>query len=166
MKPILIITFVIFSLSLYAQNDMPKRKAFKLEMAADEMHQYTMDIAESPYFIKEKIIQLYCNEKVFVECEIKADTISTMKVVEKNTNPERTIIIEFNQNAENRKDIQTNLIVKNPFNKKLNYDAVMYTPTRQQWQRTSIIAILPDLLGYEIWPHAIITLVLDNWRFE
>lgn len=166
MKKIILTLILIFNLSLYSQNDKPKRSAFNLEIAANETQQYATDIAESSYFVKEKILQIYCGEKIFVECEIQADTISKMKVVEKNINPEKTIVIEFTQNSENRKEISTQLWVKNPFSKTLRYDAFMFTPISQQWKSTSIIPISPNLQNFEHWPHPIITLALQNWRIE
>ncbi len=166
MKNIILALILTFSLSLHSQNDIPKRSAFKLEIAANETQQYAADIPESLYFVKDKILQIYCGEKIFVECEIQADSISKMKVVEKNINPEKTIIIEFTQNSENRKEISTQLWVKNPFLKTLHYDAFMFTPISQQWKSTSIIPIRPTLQNFENWPHPIITLVLQNWRIE
>lgn len=166
MKKIILTIILIFSLSLYSQNDKPKRTTFKLEIAANETQQYAADIPESSFFVKEKILQIYCGEKIFVECEIKGDSISKMKVVEKNIHPEKTIEIEFTQNSENRKEISTQLWVKNPFSKTLRYDAFMFTPISQQWKSTSIIPIRPNLQNFEHWPHAIISLVLQNWRIE
>jgi hypothetical protein len=166
MKTFITIIFSIFSLSLYSQNDKPKRSSFRFEIAATETQQYGMDVKESPYFVKEKILQIYCGEKIFVECEIQADSISKMKVVEKNINPEKTIVIDFSQNAENRKDIRTDLHVKNPFAKTLKYEALMFTPISEKWKSTSIIPIRPNLENFEMWPHPIITLVLKNWKLE
>lgn len=161
-KLILLINLFIATISVAQSN----RKPFTLEMAANETQQYKAEIPESPYFVKEKILQLYCGEKVFIECEIAKDTISTMKIVEKNTHPKKTIEIEFTQDSQDRKSISTLLVVKNPFNKTLNYNALMYTPISQTWKPTSIIPIRPELQNFETWPHAIITLVLEKWRFE
>lgn len=166
MKTIIAIIFSMFSLFLYSQNEKAKRSAYRLEIAATETHQYEMDVKESPYFVKEKILQIYCGEKIFIECETDALTISKMKVVENNVNPEKTIVIDFSQSAENRKDIRTDLYVKNPFSKKLIYDALMFTPISQKWKSTSIIPIDPKLENFEMWPHSIITLVLENWKLE
>lgn len=161
-KIILLIHLCIVSVTLAQTN----RKAFTLEIAADETHQYGANIPEGPYFVKEKILQLYCGEKLFVECEIAGDTIATMKVVPENTHPEKTIAIEFSQNAEDRKNIGTTLSVKNPFQKRLKYSALMYTPIGQTWTPTSIIPVYPGLIGFEMWPHAIVTLVLEEWQLE
>lgn len=166
MKVFIIIIISIFSVSSFSQNNKENREAYSLEIAANETQQYGMDIQESPYFVKEKILQIYCNESIFVECEIEADSISHMRVVEKNINPEKTIIINFTQNLEDRKNIRTELHVKNPFNKTLIYDALMFTPNSQQWEKTSIIPIHAKLENFEMWPHSIITLVLENWRLE
>ena len=161
-KTLLIFTLLVVTISFAQQN----RKAFTLKIAANETQQYKAEIPESPFFVKEKILQIYCGEKVFIECELAKDTISTMKIVEKNINPKKTIEIEFTQNSEDRKNIRTTLVVKNPFNKKLSYNALMLTPASQTWKSTSIIPILPELMNYEMWPHAIVSLVLEEWRFE
>lgn len=166
MKTFIIITFSIFSLSLYSQNDKPKRGTIKLEIAANETQQYATDIPEGPYFVKEKILQIYCGEKIFVECEIQGDSISKMKVVEKNINPEKTIVIDFTQDSENRKQIRTELNVKNPFSKTLRYDAFMFTPMSNEWRSTSIVPVYAKIESFETWPHSIISLALQNWRFE
>ncbi|MEQ3661759.1 MAG: hypothetical protein ABNG98_05750 [Flavobacterium sp.] len=161
-KIVLIINLFIVS-TLIAQSN---RQAFTLNIAANETQQYKADIQESPYFVKEKILQIYCGEKVFIECQISGDTISTMKIVEENINIKSTIEIELTQNSEDRKNISTMLVVKNPFQKKLNYNAIMYTPLSQTWKTTSIIPIQPNLMNFETWPHAIISIVLEGWRFE
>jgi hypothetical protein len=166
MNKIFLVLVLMLSLSLIAQNEKPFRSAYKLEIAANETQQYAMDVQESPYFVKEKILQIYCGEKIFIECETQADTIIKMMVVEKNTHPEKTIEIDLNQNTENRKEIYTKLWVKNPFAKTLRYDVLMFTPLSQKWKSTSILPIMPNLQNFETWPHSIITLVLQNWKLE
>jgi len=166
MKKLLLIIIFFISYSVYCQNEKAERNAYHLEIAADETRQYAMDVKQSAYFVKDKVLQIYCGEEILVECEIENDTIKSMKVVEKNINPNKTITINFNQNTEDRKQIKTDLLVKNPFQKKLLYDAFMFTPKSQQWKSTSIIPIKPTLQNYEMWPHSIITLVLQNWRLE
>jgi hypothetical protein len=163
MKRILILANLVLFTLTFGQE---KRVAFTLEIAADETHQYSAEIPESPYFVKDKILQMYCGEKLLVECELNKDVISSMKIVKENRNPEKTIEIEFSQNSEERNNISTMLIVKNPFDKALNYNALMFTPISQVWKKTSIIPIQPKLMNFETWPHSIITLVLDEWRLE
>lgn len=153
-------------LSVAVASAQEKRKAFTLEIAANETHQFEAEIEESPYFVKENVLQIYCGEKLLVECEVVNNKITAMKVVQENANPEKTIEIDFSQSAEDRSKINTTLIVKNPFDRKLMYDALMFTPLGQEWKKTSIIPIRPKLMNFEMWPHAIVTLVLENWRLE
>lgn len=149
-----------------SQNEKINREAFKLNLAVNEKQYYSMDVAKTPYLVKEKILQIYPGEKVLIETEVKGDTIFSMKVVEKNIFPEKTIEVEFYQEASDKTNISMMLNVKNPFNKTLNHDALMYTVGGARWEKTSIIPIRPKLQNFETWGYAIITLVLDNWRFE
>ena len=165
MKSVFIL-FLIISFSCFSQNTIEKRKAFVLEIAANETQQYKTEIAESYFFVKDKTLQIYCGEKVFVECEIINDSIAKMKVVEKNLNPKKTIEIDFTQDSKNRKEISTMLEVKNPFGKDLIYEAIMLTPGNKKWKATSIIPVRANLVSYETWPQAIVSLVLINWKLK
>lgn len=163
MKIKLIFISLLFTILSFSQQS---RKAFTLEIAANEKQQYKTEISKSPYFVHDKILQIYCGEKVFVECEILGDTISKMKIVEKNINRKRTIEIEFTQDSNDRKNINTMLQIKNPFEKDLIYQATMLTPKSQGWNRTSTIPVRANLTSFETWPHSIISLALDNWKFK
>lgn len=150
----------------YSQNDVAEREPFTLKLAVNDNQFYEMPIKKSNYFVKENVIQIYPSEKINVEVELKADTIYSMKVVKKILNPKRTIQIEFNQNLKDNKSEGMMLTVKNPFDKKLNYNAFMFIVGHDKWIQTSIIPILPNLVNYETWSDVIITLVLEKWRFE
>ena len=163
MKSKFIFVALLFTIITFSQQ---KRKPFTLEIAANENQQYKAEIPESPYFVKDKILQIYCGEKVYVECEIVGDTISEMKIVEKNVNPKRTIEIEFSQDSNDRKNINTMLQIKNPFEKDLVYEAIMLTPRSEECRKTSTIPVRANLLSFETWPHSIISLVLENWKFK
>jgi hypothetical protein len=163
-------TFTFFAFLLFfvcnSQNTKTNRDTFKLELIVDAENNYSMQVPNSPYFVKEKILQIYPSEKLYIETVIKNDSIYSMEVVDKNVNPKRTIEIEFLQNVTDRTDKQMLLKVTNPFDKKLNYDAAMFIVGHDKWVSTSIIPILPNLVNYETWQDTIITLVLENWRFE
>ncbi|WP_431244787.1 hypothetical protein ACQ9BO_11320 [Flavobacterium sp. P21] len=163
MKQIIIILTLSVTFFSFAQKN---RKAFSLEIAVNETQQYKAEIPESPYFVKEKLLQIYCGEKVFVECEIAGDSISDMKIVTENTHPEKTIEIQFSQDVKDRKSINTMLQLNNPFNKDLVYEAIMLTPFSEQWKSTSTIPITAKLMSFETWGHPIISLGLMNWHFK
>jgi hypothetical protein len=161
----LILLFFTFGIC-NSQNERQKRTPFKLNLPVDTEHYYAMDVEETPFLVKENVVQIYPGEKVFLETEIKGDTIYSMKSVEKNLYPEKTIEVEFSQEAKDKSNISMFLNVKNPFDKTLYHDALMYTATGQKWQRTSIIPIRAKLQNFETWGYTIITLVLDHWRFK
>ena len=166
MKKIFLIINLILINICYSQNDKPFRDSFELNIVADLENNYSMNVDSTPFFVKEKVIQIYPSENLLVEVEIKNDTIYSMKVVKENLNPEKTIEIKFIQNAEDRNKITMMLNVKNPFDRKLYHNAMMYTPKHDYWKPTSIIPIRPKLQNFETWPHSIITLLLTDWRFK
>ena len=166
MKKLFFLLFTLITSFSYAQNEITERQPFTLELAIDNEQYYQMQVDKSHYFVKNNVLQIYPTEKLNIEVEIKNDTIFSMKVVEKITDPKRTIKIEFFQHVDDRKPEGMILTVTNPFERKLNYNAMMYIFGHNKWLSTSIIPIEPNLINYETWPDVIITLVLDKWRFE
>lgn len=147
-----------------AQNLKPQREALTLKLPVDGVRFYEEEIKSSPYFVHENILQIYPSEKLFIEVELQHDSIVSMKTVKENLNPENTIEIEFSQTVKNRKSEMMMLKVKNPFNKKLEYDANMYIVGHSKWVSTSIMPVEPNLIGYETWTDVIISLALNNWK--
>ena len=142
-----------------------KRSALTVNLAFDAEQYYTADIPESPYFVKEGVLQIYPGEELNVEAQVKDDKLVNMKVVKKVTHPQSTISVRFYQDAEDRTKAQMVLVVKNPFDRKLQYDGIIYIPKHDKWSRTSILPVMPKLVGYEMWPDVIATMALENWRF-
>jgi len=165
-KTFSLILMLFFGISLNAQNEKSERDAFKLKVAIDSVNFYQQDVSKSPYFVKDKILQIYPSEKIFIETEIKSDSIYSMSVVKENLNPKKTIIVEFNQKVEGRIHDGMTLSVKNPFDKTLKYEALMYINGRTEWIPTSIIPIRPNLVNYELWNDVILSLVLVEWKIE
>ena len=159
--------FLLFIVSLLSgQNEKANRESFELNVLIDSVNYYTQEIPKSPYFVEKNILQIYPSEKIYVEVELKNDTIYSMKTVQKNLNQERTIIIEFNQEIKNSKSDRMMLKVKNPFGKFLNYKAQMFILGRNDWIPTSIIPVYPKISSFEIWNDIILSLVLMEWRLE
>lgn len=166
MKSIILVLLNLSALLSFAQNEKTNRDSFYLNIVVDSDNNYGMDIQTSPYFVKDYILQIYPTEKLFIETELKNDTIFSMKVVKENIYPEKTIVVEFKQSAEDRNKVSMFLNVKNPFDKNLIYKARMFTPFSNELKATSIIPVKPKLSAFEIWPHAIISLVLTDWKLE
>ena len=166
MKHLLFTLLLVVQFNMMGQNEITHREPFKLQIAVNEEHFYAMDVERTPYFVKDNILQIYPGESLFIKTEVVDGSVKSMKVVAKNTHPEKTITVEFSVDDKDKKKISTFLTVKNPFNKKLIYKALMFTPISQKWKPTSIIPVRANLMSYEHWPHPIITLVLEGWELQ
>jgi hypothetical protein len=164
-----VIMTILLSLSFaftYAQNEKEKRDEFTLILPVDEEQYYEQKVDSSLYFIKEKVLQIYPGEKLFIEVEINKKEITSMKVVKENLNPEKTIKIEFTQTVKDRKSEMMMLEIVNPFKKDLEYKAMMFIVGHDKWISTSVLPVKAKLTGYETWPDVIITLVLTEWKLK
>lgn len=165
-KNLIILLLCLAANISFAQNDRESRETFTLKLAVDSLNFYQQEVQKSKYFIKEKALQIYPGEHIFIEAEIKDGIIESMKVVKENKNPSKTIEIELSQNAEGRKNTGMTLEVSNPFDKRLTYNALMYMLGKNEWTETSVIPVRPKLKSFEMWNDVIITLVLDDWKLE
>ena len=159
----------LLSLSLafvYGQNEKTNRNAFILELAVDEKQYYSQKVESSPYFVKDKILQIYPGEKLYIETETEDDEILSMNVVEENLNSEKTIVIEFSQKVKDRKNEMMMLEIVNPFNKDLEYEAMMFIVGHEKWINTNVLPVKANLTTFEIWSDVIITLVLAEWKLK
>ena len=166
LKTLLTISMSMFVMCIFAQNEKPDREAFTLKLPVDGIQFYEQKLNKTPYFVHEKTLQLYPGEKIWIEVETKGTEITSMKVVQKNLNPEKTISVEFTQTAKNRKNEYMTLTVDNPFNKALEYTAMMYIVGQDKWINTNVYPVRAKMAGIEMWSDVIITLVLKDWKFN
>jgi len=116
--------------------------------------------------VKDKILQIYPGEKLYIETETEDDEILSMNVVEENLNSEKTIVIEFSQKVKDRKNEMMMLEIVNPFNKDLEYEAMMFIVGHEKWINTNVLPVKANLTTFEIWSDVIITLVLAEWKLK
>ena len=160
---------ILLSLTLglsYAQNEKTNREEFTLKLPVDGDQFYEQKVENSPYFVKENVLQIYPGEKLFIEVETKKKEITSMKVVKENLNPEKTIEIEFTQNTKDRKSESMILKIVNPFKKDLKYKAMMFIVGHDKWINTNVLPVRAKLSVYESWSDVIITLVLSDWKLK
>ncbi|MGY5352649.1 hypothetical protein ACXGQW_08820 [Wenyingzhuangia sp. IMCC45533] len=164
---LIIQTFILLTSSmLFSQTQKLKREAYQLKLFIDENKFYKQDIKESFYFVKEKELQIFSGEKIFVEVEIEKGLIKSMIVVDENSNPEKTIELELKQTVKNRVHKRTTLVVKNPLNRDLDYNAIMAIFGVKKWINTNVLPVKAGISSYETWPDLIITLVLKDWKLR
>lgn len=150
----------------HAQNERSDREAFTLRLPLDGEQYYEEKIESSPFLVKDNLLQIYPGERVFIEVERDKEEIISMRVVKKNLYPDNTIEVEFTQTIKDRTHDMMTLKVVNPFQKHLDYKAMMFPAGQDKGIMTSILPIPPKLTGYEIWPDVITTLVLFDWKFN
>lgn len=163
---LLILILGLTSLDLFSQNENPYRQEFVLKLPVDGEQFYEQRVVRSPYFVKNKILQIYAGEKIFIEVEKTKNSIDSMKVVKENINPNKTITVELTQNVKDRKSESMILKVVNPFDKDLEYKAMMYIVGHNKWIQTNVLPVKSKLAGFETWSDVIITLVLSEWKLD
>lgn len=58
------------------------------------------------------------------------------------------------------------LVIRNKLKRRLNLDALMTVPGKEQIFMTNVLPIEPNLSSFESWHHPIVQLVLRNFRFS
>lgn len=151
---------------VFGQNEKTNRDEFTLRLPVNGEQFYEQKVEKSPYFVKENVLQIYPGEKLFIEVETAKSEIISMKVVKDNLNPQKTILIEFTQAAKDRKSESMMLKIVNPFDKDLEYKAMMYIVGHDKWINTNVYPVRAKLTSFEMWRDVIITLVLTDWKFK
>ena len=164
---ILVVLLVTISGVAQAQkNNMnPKRENFKLVLAVDGHSTFSQDVKHSPYLSESNTLKLYPSEKVFMEITQSNSTISSIKVVKENKNPDKTIEVSFNQIVENQKHKGMMLKISNPFDINLKYSSKIFLMKTKQLVDTDVLPIQAKLSSYETWPDIIVYIELDKWEF-
>jgi hypothetical protein len=146
------------------QNENNYREEFILKIPVDGKKFYEQKVEKTPYFVREKILQIYPGENIFIEVEKTKNEITKMKVVKENLNPEKTISVKFSQEVKERKSEYMMLQIVNPFEKDLEYKALMFIVGHDQWIETNVLPIHSKLTGIEMWNDVIISIVLSDWK--
>jgi len=125
------------------------------------------EIPQSPYVINEDLIQLFSDEKIYVEADVVDGIIVKFTVVKEITDQSKTITIEFNQiKDDNNSKIHKFMMLEitNPFNRNLEYKANVYLVRYNRWwYNTSTIPVRANLTSYESWPDILLSIVLYDF---
>jgi len=151
---------------VFGQNEKTNRDEFSLKLPVNGEQFYEQKVDKSPYFVKENVLQIYPGEKIFIEVEKTKSEITSMKVVKDNLNPQKTIMIEFTQTTKGRKSESMTLKIVNPFNKDLEYKAMIFIVGHDKWITTNVYPVRAKLTSFEMWNDVIISLVLSEWKLK
>ena len=165
-RTFLTILLTLSSVFVIGQNEKTNREEFTLKLLVKGNQFYEQKVDKSPYFVKENVLQIYPGEKLFIEVETTKSQITSMKVVKENLNPQKTIMIEFSQTTKGRKSESMTLKIVNPFDKDLEYKAMMFIVGHDKWINTNVYPVRAKLTSFEMWSDVIITLVLSDWKLK
>lgn len=112
--------------------------------------------------VQNEWVSIHPGETVFVEADVRGERLVNLKAVESNDNPDRTLTFEFSQPGSPGNMM---LIVTNPFGSPVKYHAAMMLPSEDKLRKTSSCPVVADGgRALETWPHAILQLVLFDFR--
>ncbi len=146
--------------------ELKTRKSFNLTMAVDGERYYSAEIPETSYILPNNTVQLFPGETLYIEADVKDDLLVNLKCVNANKHPEKTLVISFMQISEEKNHKSMMLSVFNPFDKELEYSAVICLLMYGKFVETTVWDIGAGTTGYETWPDLINTIALDNWKLK
>ena len=108
-------------------------------------------------------ISLYPGDKYSIEADFSEGQISNLRpaLAESTKN---TISVSVEQEVEESGQIQTYLLVHNPFDYPLRYEAYMETEGGEEYQYTSSCPVQPGLITYEQWQYPVVHLMMTEAR--
>jgi hypothetical protein len=152
--------------SLRAQDTgILKRTPYTLRIDVDKVNFYEDNIGATPYLFPNNGMQIYPGESIFIEVEEENGIIKNMKAVKAITKPKTTLTVKFTQSSENKVHQMMMLEIKNPFPKKLTYQAKMFLLKANKWVDTDVLPVEAGLSAFETWTDIIISLGISNWKF-
>jgi len=159
-----LLSILIFACnSSYCQTDQNIRPAFTLKLFVDDSTFYQAPMGATKYVPKDGVVQIFPGEKLFIEAEIRNDSLVNLKTVTEITHKEKTLTIAFIQEHKDKVHEQMVLHINNPFSKKLTYRAHIDLMKQKKWVETDVVPLFPSVLGNETWQDLITTIALSDF---
>jgi len=161
-----LLTFILLSVFIKGKSQNTERNNYTLKLLINEDNYYETPVPKSAYILPENTIQIYPGEKILIELETENNKITSMKAVNENKYPLKTIEISFLQITEEKEHKNMMLKITNPFPNELSYTANIFLMEQEKWVNSKVIPIKPNKTTYEIWPDIIVTATLSGWEFD
>jgi hypothetical protein len=166
-KILFLIMGILIINQVYGQADKSnKRPAFDLKLFVNDTQFYNAPMGETNYIINDSMIQIFPGEKLFVETEIINNKLTNFRVVNEIKDKSKTLVIDFQQTTKGKVHEQMILTIDNPFNKQLQYKAMMNLMKNKKWVSTSVYPVLPRLKSIEMWSDLITSLALVAFELK
>jgi hypothetical protein len=147
-------------------NDLPTRSESELELLSDDYDTYYLDIPESEFVHANSSIQLIPGESLFVELELADWQIKRMTSVKENLNPQKTLIISFQQQTDGELHKRMIIEIYNPFERMLEYKANIFLLPDNKWYPANVLSVYPKSSSEENWTDVIETILLYQLEFH
>ena len=108
----------------------------------------------------ERDVNLFPGEAVELTVTIENGEIKSLNYDPDSFDSRKVISVRFSQNDEEPYGMM--LVVKNPFERYLRYEAFLAVPNRDGFAYTSSCPVGPGMSTFESWPHPISHIVLTN----
>jgi hypothetical protein len=159
----LLIDTISYCQSIQMSNNRPD---YKIQLAVDDYMAYESTIKGSKYIIIDSVIQIFPGEKLYVESEILNNKVKSFRTVPEIQDTSKTLVIEFLQEVQGKKHEQMILMVYNPLNMDISYDALTEVMINKQGVFTSNIPVLARSKSYKKWPDIINSAILYSFKLK
>ncbi len=158
---------LLLNSSLFSQNqELKVREEFKLTMAIDNSNTYEILVKSTPYVLIDNSILIYPGDKLFFEIELKKRNILSIKAVKENINPNKTLVITFEQKTKGKVHDSMILKIDNPFKYKLEYKVLGYFKKFDKWSWINVKAVEAKKSNTETWTDIISSIALSEFKFS
>jgi hypothetical protein len=159
----LVLSSACFPQAMSAIQEEPVFRApFKLRLHIDDDHYYEQGFERIPYVANNEVY-LFSGEGFGINVTVSGDQLAGITYQPDIAKAD----VEFNFTQEKSADgFMMLLVTRNKLKRKLFFDALMTVPGKPEIYKTSVLPVEPNLSNFESWPHPIIQLVLNNFRFS
>ncbi|HEY4354913.1 MAG TPA: hypothetical protein VGN16_04125 [Acidobacteriaceae bacterium] len=144
------------------ENTAVFRPPFVLKLRIDKQHYYEERFEHIPY-VADGAVYLFAGETLGVNLTIRADQI--LRISYQPDLAKADITFEFKQ-QQGQSGLVMLLIIGNALKQKVRFDALMTIPGDKELHETSILPVGSGRTNTESWPHPIVQLKLENFRFS
>jgi len=139
------------------------RKPFLLKLEIDSQHYYEENFKPIPY-VADNTVYLFSGESFGIDVVMSGNQIA--EVVYQPDISKADVTFDFKQLPAPGSRFMMLLITRNTLKRKIQFDAVMTVPESKDIHKTNVLPVEAGLVTYESWPHPIVQLALQNFRFS
>lgn len=138
------------------------REPFTLRVRVDKDHYYEEHYDKRIPYVSDNDVYLFSGENFGVTVQAKDD--GTASVTYQPDIAKADVWLTFAQPKQLGAGMM--LTIQNKLKRRLQVDALMTVPGKEEIYKTSILPIEAGLSDFESWPHPIVQLVLRNFRLS